>query len=242
MNYVRTIFLGFLGGFIALVLFVSLPGSGNFIFNLIKSNLIDFLGTEPTPAPTPVVTSPDFWQKIVSNQALSTVAIQSFRSNKLIREGSGIIISSDGIIITTFDVISGADVLQVFRGDKILRAKVVRYDGFKNVALLKVESENVDVARFDTNYQFQPGQDVIISGKLVEVSNPLVFAQEGLIGRVLSKDIVLDTELNYFLSGSKVINNSDIVVGMAYLRSGTVRLITAKTIDDFVKNYFQASE
>ena len=225
-----------------MVLFVSLPGSGNFIFNLIKSNLIDFLGTEPTPAPTPVVTSPDFWQKIVSNQALSTVAIQSFQSNKLIREGSGIIISSDGIIITTFDVISGADVLQVFRGDKILRAKVVRYDGFKNVALLKVESENVDVARFDTNYQFQPGQDVIISGKLVEVSNPLVFAQEGLIGRVLSKDIVLDTELNYFLSGSKVINNSDIVVGMAYLRSGTVRLITAKTIDDFVKNYFQASK
>ena len=158
----------------------------------------------------------------------------------MVREGSGIVISSDGVVITTFDVISGADVLQVFHRDKILRAKVIRYDGIKNLALLKVDSADMDVTRLDRDYQFQPGQDVIVSGKMVELSNSVVFAQRGMISYILSKDIVIDTEPNYFLSGSKVINNSGIVVGMSYLRSGAVRLITSEAIDDFVKSHFES--
>ena len=227
MNYIKTILLGFLGG--AAAWFLLLPLSGN-------------APEEPVPAPTPTptVVSSDFWQKIVSDHVLNTVAIQSFKGGSMVREGSGIVISSDGVVITTFDVISGADVLQVFHRDKILRAKVIRYDGIKNLALLKVDSADMDVTRLDRDYQFQPGQDVIVSGKMVELSNSVVFAQRGMISYILSKDIVIDTEPNYFLSGSKVINNSGIVVGMSYLRSGAVRLITSEAIDDFVKSHFES--
>ena len=227
MNYIKTILLGFLGG--AAAWFLLLPLSGN-------------APEEPVPAPTPTptVVSSDFWQKIVSDHVLNTVAIQSFKGGNMVREGSGIVISSDGVVITTFDVISGADVLQVFHRDKILRAKVIRYDGIKNLALLKVDSADMDVTRLDRDYQFQPGQDVIVSGKMVELSNSVVFAQRGMISYILSKDIVIDTEPNYFLSGSKVINNSGIVVGMSYLRSGAVRLITSEAIDDFVKSHFES--
>lgn len=242
MHYFKTIFCGFLGGVIALLLFFYVPVSGPLVFNLIKSNLVEYVGEKPALTPTPITTSPDFWQKIVSNGALSTVAVQSFKSGKIIREGSGIIVSSDGIIITTLDVISGADILQIFHEDKILRAQVVKHDGFKNLALIKINASNMNVARLDRNYQFQPGQDVVVSGKLVELSNPSVFAQKGIVNRILSKDVILDVEPTYFLSGSKVINNSGIVVGMAYLRDGFVHLIKAETMDDFVKNYFQASE
>ena len=158
MNHIKTILLGFLGGTAAWFLFLSLSGN---------------TPKEPVLAltPIPIVVSSDFWQKIVSDHILSTVAVQSFKGGNIIREGSGIVVSSDGIIITTFDVISGADVLQVFHKDKILRAKVMRYDGFKNLALLKVNSADMDVTRFDRNYQFQPGQDMVVSGKMVELSN-----------------------------------------------------------------------
>ncbi|OGN05766.1 MAG: hypothetical protein A2750_04250 [Candidatus Yanofskybacteria bacterium RIFCSPHIGHO2_01_FULL_45_42] len=223
-NFFKTIIFGFLGGAIASFLFLS---------------LLENKPAEPIPTPMPTVVSADFWQKITADQALSTVAIQSFKFGKIIREGSGMIISSDGVIITTFDVISGADVLQVFHKDKIFRAQTVRYDGFKNLALLKVDSTNMDVARLDRNYQFQSGQDVVVFGKLVELSNPVVFAQRGMVSYILSKDIILDTEPNYFLSGSKAINNSGIVIGMAYLRSGTTHLIKSEAIDDFIKNYFE---
>jgi len=242
MSHIKTILVGFLSGIAALVLILSLPGSGSFIFDLIRNDLVDFLGTEPVFTPMPTVIPPDFWQKIASDHVLNTVAIQSFKGGKIAREGSGIIISSDGVVITTLDVISGADVLQVFHKDKILRAKVIRYDGFKNLALLKVDSADMDVTRLDRNYQFQPGQDVIVSGKIVELSNSVVFAQRGMISYVFSKDIIVDTEPNYFLSGSKVINKSGVVVGMSYLRNGTVRLITSETMDNFVKSYFQASK
>jgi len=239
MNYFKTILFGFFGGVVALVLIFSLPLSNSLLLNLIKADLTEFLETEPAPTPTPVI-SLDFWQKIVSDHVLNTVAVQSFKDGKIIREGSGITISSDGIIITTFDVITGADVYQVFHGDKILRAQLVRYDGFKNLALLKVPATNMNVTRLERSHQLQPGQDVVVSGKVVELSSSVVFAQKGMISHILSKDIVVDTEPSYFLSGSKVINNSGIVVGMSYLRSGAVRLITSEAMDDFVKNYFNS--
>lgn len=227
VRYVKTSFLGFLGGAAAWFLLLFLSG------NTTEKPI-------PAPTPTPVIVSSDFWQKIVSDHVLSTVAIQSFKSSKIIREGSGVVISSDGVIVTTFDVISGADVLQVFYRDKILRAKVTKYDGFKNLALLKVDSVDMDVTRLERSYQFQSGQDVVVTGKLIELSNSVVFAQRGMIGYILSKDIVVNTESNYFLSGSKVINNSGVVVGMSYLRGGAVRLITSETIDDFVTSHFES--
>ena len=241
MNYLKTALLGFLGGVAALVLVVFLPGSGSLIFNLIKADLVGFVGMESEPTPTPTVAvTPDFWQKIVSDHVLNTVAIQSFKDGKITREGSGMIISSDGIIITTFDIVAGADLYQILHGDKILRAQLVRYDGFKNLALLKVSATDMKVTRLERSHQFQPGQDIVVSGKLIELSNPIVFVQRGMISHILSKDIVIDTDSNYFLNGSKVINNSGIVVGMAYLRSGAVRLITSEAMDDFVKNYFES--
>jgi len=240
MQNLKIVFLGFLGGIIAVFLLLSLPGSGPFIFGFIKADLNNFLGTAPTPTPTS--TLPDLWQKIVSDHSLSAVAVQSFKDGKIIREGSGMVVSSDGAAVTTFDIVSGADMLQVFYKDKILRARVMKYDGFKNLAVIKVNDTNMDVARLDTGYQFQAGQDVVVSGKMVQLSIPVVFAQRGMTSRVLSKDVILNTDSNYFLSGSKVINNSGVVVGMAYLRSGTVRLITAETVDNFIKSYFQASE
>ena len=238
MNYIKIIFISFLGGVTALVLIFSLPASNSFLLNLIKEDLTEFLETEPAPTPTPVI-SPDFWQKIVSDHVLNTVAIQSFKGDKIIREGSGMVISSDGIIITTFDVIAGADVHQISYGDKILRAQLVRYDGFKNLALLKVPAIDMSVTRLERNHQLQPGQDVVVSGKVIKLSSSSTFAQRAMISYILSKDTIIDTEPSYFLSGSKVINNSGIVVGMVYLRKGTVRLITSEIMDDFVKNYFE---
>ncbi len=223
-----------------MLLSLSLPGSGSFVFNLIRDDLVNFMGTEPVPMPTPIVVSSDFWQKIVSNHILSTVAIQSFKGGKIIREGSGIVISSDGVMLTTFDVVAGADVYQVFHGDRILRAQLVRYDDFKNLALLKVAADDMSVTRLERSYQFQPGQDVVVSGKMVELFTPVVFAQKGMISYILSKGIIIDTKPSYFLSGSKVINNLGVVIGMSYLRSEVVRLITVEAMDDFVKSYFES--
>jgi S1-C subfamily serine protease len=241
MNYLKNILLGFLGGAIVIVLILILPISNSFVFNFIKSDIDNYLAVKLnfTPSPTPIITNPNFWQKIVSDNSFSTVAIQTFKGGKVIREGSGMVIASDGIILTTFDVVVGnADVYQIFYNDKILRAQLVKYDGFKNLALLKIPSTDINVTRFEKNYQFQPGQDLIISGKKIKLSESTVFAQKAIVNYIMSNDIVLDAFPNYFISGAKVINNVGMVVGMSYLRNGVVRLITAETIDNFIKEYF----
>jgi len=231
--------IGFLGGVAAWFFILSVPGSNSIAFNFIKGDLVGFLGSTPAPTPTPIV-SPDFWEKITSDHALSTVAVQSFKDGKVTKEGSGMIVSSDGLIVTTFDLIFGVDVIQVFYQDKILRGQLVKFDSFKNLALIKSGAADVDVARFDRNYQFQPGQDIIVSGKVIELLHSNAFAQRGMVSYILSKDVILNTEAKYFLSGSKVIDNSGVVIGMAYLRNGMVHLVKAEAVDDFIKSYFES--
>src|SRR3989344_7732519 len=105
-NFMTKYFIGFLLGTI----------SGIYILNSIQPNsengsalvISPFVSTNGnvgigTPTPSPF----DFWQKIISEASLSTVAIESFQNGRIQKRASGIILSSDGLIVTTLDVSAG---------------------------------------------------------------------------------------------------------------------------------------
>lgn len=227
-KYVTNLVLGLVGGalaFTGLYSFVPAPVSPT--------------STPATPVPTPTPTpSPGFWQRIVSDHALSTVAIQAFNNNRIVREGSGVIISADGVIVTTNDVVSGGDMWQVANGDKVLRASLVYWERARNLAILKVSETNLNVTRFDKNFAFSAGQEMIISGKVMDATKPTPFAQRAMVSKVLSSGVALDTDVRPFVSGARVINNAGQVVGIAYLRENEVRIISASTIEDYINEYF----
>ncbi len=189
--------------------------------------------TTPSVSVSP---SADFWQNIVDNESLSDIAIQSFVGSVLVRQSSGMILSADGLIVTTADAVVSDGYYQVLADDKILKASMLAWDYGKNLAIFKVSAQNLNVADLDDIPSLGSGQELIITGKFVNLSKPIVFSQKSLINYVLDRDIVLDSVYNVFLNGAKVVDKNSRMVGMAYVRGGKVHLIKSQTISDFLKS------
>jgi len=77
------------------------------------------------------------------------VSIQAYKNKKLLSQGTGFIVTSDGLIITTADLVpANADKYLVFRNNHSLVAKVIKVDLENNLALLQVEETNLSVVSF----------------------------------------------------------------------------------------------
>ncbi|MFK4099958.1 S1C family serine protease [Streptomyces sp. NPDC019531] len=106
--------------------------------------------------------------------------------------GSGVIITSDGEIITNNHVISGATSIKVSTSDgKSYTAKVVGTDSKKDLALIKLENASgLTVATFGNSDGVQVGDEVVAIG-----------SPEGLTGTVtsgivsaLNRDVTVSTD------------------------------------------------
>lgn len=182
--------------------------------------------------------TPDFWEKIVAESSLSAVAIQVFKDNKIARQGSGVILSSDGLVVATSDLILREATYQIVYEDKISRGSLVFWDFKRNLAMFKIQVSNLNIS--DINRQtYKSGQDVLVTGKLVHLSKSTPVSQRGTISYILDERIVLDTNVNNFLNGTKAVNSAGELIGIAYLRSGKIYIIPSQDIDDFFKEYLE---
>lgn len=96
--------------------------------------------------------------------------------------GSGVILSSDGYIVTNNHVIEGADRLEVTLNDNsIYNATVVGSDPSTDVALLKIEAENLPVIPVGDSDALKVGEWVLAVG------NPFGFTSTVTTGIVSAK-------------------------------------------------------
>lgn len=103
--------------------------------------------------------------------------------------GSGFIVSADGHILTNFHVIEGATEIVVRLLDRRqLIARVVGTDKRTDLALLKVEADNLPVARIGKPDQLRVGEWVMAIG------SPFSFDHSVTVGVVSAKERSLENE------------------------------------------------
>jgi Do/DeqQ family serine protease len=96
--------------------------------------------------------------------------------------GSGVIISPDGYILTNNHVVEGADELNVLLPDeRELKAKVIGADPKTDIAVIKIEAENLPVLTLADSDKLRVG-DVVFA-----VGNPLGIGQTVTMGIVSAK-------------------------------------------------------
>ena len=79
--------------------------------------------------------------------------------------GSGIIISSDGYIVTNNHVVDGATDIKVTLNDRrILNAKVIGTDKLTDLAVIKVNASDLPTIVWGDSTKLQPGQTVLAFG------------------------------------------------------------------------------
>lgn len=121
--------------------------------------------------------------------------------------GSGVIVSSDGVIVTNFHVIDVADEIKVAIGDekKEYDAKVIGKDQLTDVAVIKIDAKNLPAMPLADSSRVEVGDVVLALG------NPFALGQTVTMGIVsaLSRNLPIqeagDT-LNSFIQTDAAIN------------------------------------
>jgi Do/DeqQ family serine protease len=96
--------------------------------------------------------------------------------------GSGVIISTDGYILTNHHVIDGADQIKVdLNDDRTLDAKVVGTDPLSDLAVLKIDATNLPVLALGDSDKVRVG-DVVLA-----IGNPMGIGQTVTMGIISAK-------------------------------------------------------
>lgn len=139
-------------------------------------------------------------------------------------EGSGIIMSEDGYIITNAHVVDGAQALNVILYDGTqYEATVVGSDSFTDLALIKIDASGLTAAEFGDADELQIGDDVIAIGNPggSEFRSSATFGSVSAVGRDIANSdgytmhcIQTDAAINPGNSGGPLVNLYGQVVGI----------------------------
>jgi serine protease Do len=145
-------------------------------------------------------------------------------------QGSGFLISSDGIILTNSHVIDGADSLKVQLLDgREFTAKVIGADKKSDVAVIKIEGENFPSISLGDSDKLEVGEWVLALGNPFGLSHTLTAGIVSAKGRSgvgivdYEEFIQTDAAINPGNSGGPLVNLDGDVIGIntaIYSRSG----------------------
>ena len=121
-------------------------------------------------------------------------------------QGSGVIISEDGYIVTNAHVISGADAVSVVMGSEQeeLEAKIIGSDARTDIAVLKIEKTGLSYLKLGNSDEVKVGEMVAAIGNPggLSLSNSLTV---GYISG-LDREVVIDSYAMKFLQTDAAIN------------------------------------
>ena len=195
----------------------------------------------------------------------SVVCIQNFKLSQgygygapqpvLAGEGSGVIYSSDGYIITNAHVVNGASLVKVMlTDDDIYEAQIIGIDKETDLAVIKIDADNLKPIEIGDYSALRVGDYVMAVG------NPggHEFSSSVTLGIVSAKDRPLDVEGGYTMktiqtdapinpgnSGGALVNMQGQLVGInsaKYVASGFEGLGFAITTEEATASFFVTVE
>ena len=168
-------------------------------------------------------------QDIYSSVIDSVVSISSMTSSGT-SSGTGIIMSSDGYVITNHHVITGALVISVLTNDnQEFEAALVGSDEMSDLAVLKIDARGLHAAEFGDSSKLRVGDSVVAIGDPLGVqlrgtmTNGIISAinRDLTVGDRTMTLIQTNAALNNGNSGGPLINVYGQVVGINTMKMGS---------------------
>jgi len=210
-----------------------------FVVVWVRPGLLRMLGPEPQ------ILAPSSYADAVNRTAPSIVSIYTrtmvsepmigedgdplyrylYRDRRVLRPraglGSGVIVSSDGLILTTAHVIEGVDniLVALFSGE-VAEASVIGTDPGTDLAVLKIERTGLPAASFDTSTRHRPGDVVLAIGNAFGLNHTVTAGIISATGRgdlnitAFEDFIQTDAAINSGNSGGALINPNGEVIGI----------------------------
>ncbi len=139
--------------------------------------------------------------------------------------GSGVIISTDGYIITNNHVVDGADELEVTLNDnRKFNAKLIGTDSATDIALIKIEAKDLSIIPFGDSEKLKVGEWVLAVGNPFNLTSTVTAGIVSAKGRGISLGsgdkskiesfIQTDAAVNPGNSGGALVNTKGELVGI----------------------------
>ncbi len=159
----------------------------------------------------------------VTSDATSSFFGQQYES---ISMGSGVIVSADGYIITNEHVIDGATTITVEDvNGNTYDATLIGSDSKTDIAVLKIDAENLTYAEIADSDSLEIGDDAIVIG------NPLgtgISVTNGIIS-ALNKEVTIENETMYLIQTNAAVNKGNSGGGLFDINGNLIGIVNAKS-------------
>ena len=159
-------------------------------------------------------------EKINFDEISSSIVTIESLNNRGKSFGSGVIISEDGYIITAFHNLSG-NLSTVKIAEKTYLANLIGFDEYADLAVLKINEENLNHIKFSDQENLEIGQTVYAIGNPynigISVSRGILSATGRNFGNPYLDIIQTDAAINKGNSGGALINESGELIGLSTL-------------------------
>jgi S1-C subfamily serine protease len=143
----------------------------------------------------------------VSQNPLVKKFLGNFPSDDKIGKGtgSGFIISADGKIVTNAHVVTGADRVKVTLKDgRVLEGKVVGIDRVTDVAVLRVDAQNLPVVKLGDSDRLVQGEWTIAIGNPLGLDNTVTVGIVSATGRTSSQVGIPEKRVNFIQTDAAI--------------------------------------
>ncbi|MDR2341657.1 MAG: Do family serine endopeptidase [Campylobacteraceae bacterium] len=136
--------------------------------------------------------------------------------------GSGVIISSNGYIVTNNHVVNGADeiIVTLSDNDKEYKAKIIGLDSRTDLAVIKIEEKNLQAITFANSDNLQEGDVVFALGNPFGIGSTITqgiisaLNKSGVVSNQYENFIQTDASINPGNSGGALIDSRGALIGI----------------------------
>jgi hypothetical protein len=105
--------------------------------------------------------------------------------------------------------------------------------------LLKTSGSNSNIAELNPLFEHKSGQELLLIGRVFDLSKPAIASQEGTVSYVTDRSVVLNSTANKYIFGFAAAGSDGKLNGLVYIRNNIVYLVRGDTIENFFKNYLE---
>lgn len=168
-----------------------------------------------------------------------TTNANGFKAKDEYNAGSGIIVKSDGYIVTNYHIVQGLSTITVKlpngKNGNVFKAKIIGHDDLSDLAIIKIEARNLPTAVFGDSSKLKIGDNAIAIGNpfgeefqgsvtlgIISTVNKEIDLSDDTKGEVSKyKVIETDASINQGNSGGALCNANGEVIGINSLKLGT---------------------
>lgn len=162
--------------------------------------------------------------------------------------GTAFVVNKDGVLVTCAHVVEDASDVEVHLGDKTYAAEVLQLDLVHDLAILKIDAQNLSPISIDSAELPPLGGDVRVVGyPLSDVLGTGVKVTRGTVSGIIQRTdqrlLQIDAAVNPGNSGGPVVNSQGTVIGVASAKLSGAEIhrvgfsVPSKTLRTFLEEH-----